>query len=94
MPFLPPLHLIDNQLVAKYNKMVEESTYYYRLAEWTLLHELYSEIWVTNTTANYSIKNYSVCKASGRLDAEYYQPKYDAKAGFAEACEWYWNNLR
>lgn len=23
-----------------------------------------------------------------------YQPKYDAKAGFAEACEWYWNNLR
>ena len=23
-----------------------------------------------------------------------YQPRYDAKAGFAEACEWYWNNLR
>ena len=23
-----------------------------------------------------------------------YQPKYDAKTGFAEACEWYWNNLR
>lgn len=23
-----------------------------------------------------------------------YQPKYDAKSGFAEACEWYWNNLR
>lgn len=23
-----------------------------------------------------------------------YQPKYNAKAGFAEACEWYWNNLR
>ena len=23
-----------------------------------------------------------------------YHPKYDAKAGFAEACEWYWNNLR
>ena len=23
-----------------------------------------------------------------------YQPKYDAKAGFAEACEWYWDNLR
>lgn len=57
--------------------MIEESTYYYRLAEWTLLQELYSEIWVTDTSANYSIKNYSVCKASGRLDAEYYQPKYD-----------------
>ena len=75
--FTPP-HLIDNQLVTKYNKMVEESAYYYRLAEWTLLQEMYSEIWVTDTTANYSIKNYSVCKASGRLDAEYYQPKYDA----------------
>lgn len=23
-----------------------------------------------------------------------YQPKYDAKSGFAEACEWYWNNMR
>ena len=23
-----------------------------------------------------------------------YNPKYDAKSGFAEACEWYWNNLR
>lgn len=57
--------------------MVEESTYYYRLAEWTLLQELFDEIWVTTTTANYSIKNYSVCKSSGRWDAEYYQPKYD-----------------
>lgn len=73
-----PPHLIDNQLVMKYNKMAKESTYYYRLAEWTLLQELYAEAWVTTSTANYSIKNYSVCKSSGRLDAEYYQPKYDA----------------
>ena len=73
-----PPHLIDNQLVTEYNKMAEESTYYYRLAEWTLLRELYAEAWVTTSTANYSIKNYSVCKSSGRLDAEYYQPKYDA----------------
>lgn len=71
-------YLTENQLVIKYQKMIEESAYYYRLAEWTLLQELHSEIWVTDITANYSIKNYSVCKASGRLDAEYYQPKYDA----------------
>ena len=51
--------------------MAEESTYYYRLAEWTLLQELYAEKWFTTSTANYSIKNYSVCKSSGRLDAEY-----------------------
>ena len=73
-----PPHLIDNQAVINYNKMIEESIYYYRLAEWTLLRELYAEAWVTTSTANYSIKNYSVCKSSGRLDAEYYQPKYDA----------------
>ena len=77
MQFLPPPHLIDNQIVTKHNKMIEESTYYYRLAEWTLLQELYAETWVTTATANYSIKNYSFCKSSGRLDAEYYQPKYD-----------------
>lgn len=23
-----------------------------------------------------------------------YNPKYDAKAGFAEACEWYWRNMQ
>lgn len=23
-----------------------------------------------------------------------YSPKYDAKAGFAEACEWYWRNMK
>ena len=23
-----------------------------------------------------------------------YQPKFDARSGFAAACEWYWNNLR
>lgn len=57
--------------------MTEESTYYYRLAEWALLQELYAEIWITTTTANHSIKNYSTYKTSGRLDAEYYQPKYD-----------------
>lgn len=74
--FTPP-HLIENQLVIKHNQMVEESIYYYRLAEWTLLQELYAEKWTTNITANYSIKNYSVCKTAGRLDAEYYQPKYD-----------------
>lgn len=69
--------MTENQLVIKYNQMIEESTYYYRLAEWTLLQELYAEKWTTNITANYSIKNYSVCKTTGRMDAEYYQTKYD-----------------
>ena len=70
--------VIDNQSVTKFEEMMKESTYYYRLAEWTLLQELYSEKWESTSTANYSVKNYSVCQTSGRLDAEYYQPKYDA----------------
>ena len=70
--------VIDNQSVTKFEVIMKESTYYYRLAEWTLLQELYSEKWDSTSTANYSVKNYSVCQTAGRLDAEYYQPKYDA----------------
>lgn len=33
----------------------------------------------------------SIIKAQRVLS---YQPKYDALTGFAQACEWYWNNLR
>jgi type I restriction enzyme S subunit len=70
--------VIDNQSVTKFEEIMKESTYYYRLAEWTLLQELYSEKWGATSTANYSVKNFSVCQMAGRLDAEYYQPKYDA----------------
>lgn len=57
--------------------MIEQSTYYYRLAEWTLLEELYANKWTATSSVNYSVKPYSVCQTTGRLDAEYYQPKYD-----------------
>lgn len=67
----------DNQIVTEYNRMIEQSTYYYRLAEWTLLEELYADKWTATTSVNYSVKPYSVCQTTGRLDAEYYQPKYD-----------------
>lgn len=58
--------------------MIEQSTYYYRLAEWTLLEGLYSSQWNTTDSVNCSVKPFSVCQSTGRLDAEYYQPKYDA----------------
>lgn len=58
--------------------MIEQSTYYYRLAEWTLLEELSADKWTATSSVNYSVKPYSVCQTTGRLDAEYYQPKYDA----------------
>ena len=68
----------DNQIVTEYNRMIEQSTYYYRLAEWTLLEELYADKWVATAFVNYSVKPFTVCQTTGRLDAEYYQPKYDA----------------
>lgn len=68
----------DNQIVIRFNRMIEQSTYYYRLAEWTLLEELYADKWTATASVNYSVKQYSVCQTTGRLDAEYYQPKYDA----------------
>lgn len=67
----------DNQLVTEYNRMIEQSTYYYRLAEWTLLEELYADKWTATAFVNYSVKPFTVCQTTGRLDAEYYQPKYD-----------------
>lgn len=67
----------DNQIVTEYNRMIEQSTYYYRLAEWTLLEELYADKWVATAFVNYSIKPFTVCQTTGRLDAEYYQLKYD-----------------
>ena len=57
--------------------MIEQSTYYYRLAEWTLLEELYADKWTATAFVNYSVKPFTVCQTTGRLDAEYYQPKYD-----------------
>ena len=33
----------------------------------------------------------SIAKAQAVLG---YKPAFDARAGFAEACEWYWNNLK
>lgn len=68
----------DNQIVTEYTKLMKRSTYYYRMAEWTLIQELYANTWTATASVNYSVKPYSVSQSTGRLDAEYYQPKYDA----------------
>lgn len=57
---------------------MERSSFYYRMAEWTLIQELYADSWTATASVNYSVKPYSVSQSTGRLDAEYYQPKYDA----------------
>ncbi len=58
--------------------LIQQSIYYYRLAEWLLLQELFSQHWAMLKTATYSIKSFSDFQQTWRLDAEYYQPKYDA----------------
>lgn len=68
----------NNQIVTKYIKLMERSSFYYRMAEWTLIQELYADSWTATASVNYSVKPYSVSQSTGRLDAEYYQPKYDA----------------
>lgn len=60
-----------------FKSLIQQSVYYYRLAEWLLLQELFSQHWATLKTATYSIKSFSDFQRTGRLDAEYYQPKYD-----------------
>lgn len=67
----------NSQENADYDALIEQSVYYYRLAEWLLLQELLSQYWATLGAVNYSIKSFSDFQRAGRLDAEYYQPKYD-----------------
>lgn len=60
-----------------YSILMEQSLYYWRLAEWLLLSELYADIWQSCSGVNCAVKRFSDFARTGRLDAEYYQPKYD-----------------
>lgn len=68
-------HIIDNKLQVAQTKLQQSKTLYAE-AENILLEELGLKDWqpVNN---NISIKKFSDYKATDRLDAEYYQPKYD-----------------
>jgi type I restriction enzyme M protein len=64
-------------LVIKSNKIIEKSKQLYQQAEELLLTELGLKDWQP-TEDNITVKSFSQSfLASGRLDAEYYQPKYD-----------------
>jgi restriction endonuclease S subunit len=65
------------ELVKTAHQKLEESKELYKQAEKTLLKEL-DLIDYIPTTENISVKSFSESfKTSGRLDAEYYSPKYD-----------------
>lgn len=54
-------------------KLINDINYYLRLAEWTLLESL-----LFKPKPNISVKSFSQSfGVSGRLDAEYYQPKFE-----------------
>lgn len=57
--------------------LLEQSLYYFRLAEWLLLQELFLDYWQSQGSVSCSIKSFSAVQSTGRLDSEYYQPKYD-----------------
>lgn len=66
-------------VLSKYNafrKKLESSKHKYREAEEILLEELGLKDWVTTNQTSIT-KNFTDFLGSGRLDAEYYQPKYD-----------------
>lgn len=68
------------KIALAYNRLQKESLYHLRCAIWTLLQEtgLLNSVTMHNKTSVYSCKKLSDSfLASGRLDAEYYQPKYD-----------------
>lgn len=60
-----------------YKTLLEQSLYYFRLAEWLLLQELFLDYWQSRGSVSCSIKSFSAVQSTGRLDSEYYQPKYD-----------------
>lgn len=60
-----------------YKTLLEQSLYYFRLAEWLLLQELFLNYWQSRGSVSCSIKSFSAVQSTGRLDSEYYQPKYD-----------------
>lgn len=61
----------------EYKTLLEQSLYYFRLAEWLLLQELFLDYWQSRGSVSCSIKSFSAVQSTGRLDSEYYQPKYD-----------------
>ncbi|WP_206222787.1 restriction endonuclease subunit S [Neisseria yangbaofengii] len=67
----------------KYLILLEKSRYFSRLAEWTL-----SEAMLFTPSDNVAVRSFSQSfGASGRLDAEYYQPKFDRL--FAQLAKYY-----
>lgn len=67
----------NDSVNSAYEKLIQESISCYRMAEWLLLAELYADLWKAQTAVCFSVKTFSDFQEAGRLDAEYYQPKYD-----------------
>ena len=75
--FLDIFQKIINNLVRKARKFLTESKIFYQQAEDLLLSELGLKDWQP-TEETVAVKSFAESfLSSGRLDAEYYQPKYD-----------------
>lgn len=67
--------LIADAVIKSYSN-IKKSEFLYRQAEFILLSELGLTNWKPKHQLSF-VRNFSEAEESGRMDAEYYQPKYD-----------------
>ncbi|WP_313933893.1 N-6 DNA methylase [Anabaena sp. FACHB-83] len=91
--FIDAFQIIINKLVEKAFQFLENSKIFYQQAEDLLLSELGLKDWQP-TKETIAIKSFAESfLSSGRLDAEYYQPKYDQAEEAIKDCGFLSQNL-
>ena len=91
--FLDAFQKIINKLVEKAYQFIENSKLFYQQAEDLLLSELGLKDWQP-TEETFAVKSFAESfLSSGRLDADYYQPKYDQVEEVIKGCGFPSQNL-
>ena len=93
VPILGKSFQIDLQnIVTKSYEIWEQSKYQYLLSRTLLLSELGLADWQPKHRLTF-VKNYSDTEQVERIDAEYYQPKYEEIAHAIKSCSGGWDTL-
>ena len=79
-------------VVTKSYEIWEQSKYQYLLSQTLLLSELGLTDWQPKHQLTF-VKNYSDTEQAGRIDAEYYQPKYEGIIEAIKSCSGGWDTL-
>ena len=93
---IPDLHIDFQEMIAlccqKAEKSRENSKQHYIEAQTLLLAELGLVDWQPKKKLTF-VKNYSDTESVGRIDADYFQPKYDDIVGAIKNCTGGWDTL-